>query len=68
MVETQCVYPREIIQTSSLGRLQKNSLGYNDCLYVASVLQRRIRKPPTDNITFPQNYFLTSEQMFLQYF
>ena len=27
------VYPPEIIQTSSLGRLQKKSLEPNDCLY-----------------------------------
>ena len=32
----QC-YP-EIIQTSTLGRLQKKSLEHSDCLYVASVI------------------------------
>ena len=31
------VYPPEIIQTNSLGRLQKKLLKYNDCLYAASI-------------------------------
>ena len=31
------VYPPEIIQTTSLGRLQKKLLELNDCLYVVSV-------------------------------
>ena len=44
-------------------RLQKNSLEHNDCLYVASVLQWRIREPPTDNNTIPQNYFQTNCQI-----
>ena len=30
---------------SSLDRLQKKSLEHNDCLYAASVLERRVRKP-----------------------
>ena len=51
------VYPPEIIQTSSLGRLQKKSVGHNDCLYAMSVLKKRARKPPTDNAPIPQNYF-----------
>ena len=50
-------YPPEIIQTSSLGRLQKKSLKHNDYLYVASVSQLRVRKSPTDDIPSPQNYF-----------
>ena len=54
------VYPAEIIQTSSLGRLQKKLLEHNECLYIASVLLRRVRKPPTDNIPSPQNYFQTN--------
>ena len=36
------MYLPEIIQTSVLGRLQKKSLGHNDCLYVASVSQRTV--------------------------
>ena len=39
-----------------LGRLQKKSLEH-DCLYVASASQRRVKKPPMDNIPCPQNYF-----------
>ena len=31
------VHPPEIIQTTSLGRLQKKLLKLNDCLYVVSV-------------------------------
>ena len=49
--------PHEIIQTSLLGGLQKNSLEHNDCLYVAPVSQWRIRIPPTGNNIIPQNYF-----------
>ena len=30
----QRVYPLEIVQTNSLGRLQKKSSGHNDCLYL----------------------------------
>ena len=37
-----------MIQTNSLGRLQKKSLGHNNCLYEASVLQRRVRTLPKD--------------------
>ena len=49
------------MQTSSMGMLQKKSLEHNDCLYVAaSILQQRVRKSPTDNISSPQNYFQTN--------
>ena len=60
--KSHCVYPPEIIQTSMLGRLQKKSLEHNDCLYVTFILQERVRKPPTDNIPSPQNYFQTNCQ------
>ena len=55
-------YPPEIIQTSSLSKMQKKSLEHNDCLHVVSVSQQRVRKPPTDNIPSPQNYFQTNCQ------
>ena len=58
--KSHCVYPHKIIQTSSLGRQQKNSMEHNDCLYVVSILQWRIRKTPTDNIIILQNYFQTN--------
>ena len=58
--KSHCVYPPEIIQTSSLGSLHKKSLEHNNCLYVASVLQQRVRKPLTDNIPTPQNHFQTN--------
>ena len=51
------VYPPEIIKTSTLGKPQKKSLEHKDCLHVASVLQRRVKKPPMDNIPGLQNYF-----------
>ena len=50
-------YPPEIIQTSLLGRLQKKSLEHNDCLYAASILEKRVRKPPMDNTASSRNYF-----------
>ena len=40
----------KIIQTSSLGRLQKKLLQHNDYFYVAFVLQWRFRKPLTANV------------------
>ena len=52
MVKSHCVYPHNLIQTSSLGRQQKNSMEQNGCLYVVW----RIRKTPTDNITILQSY------------
>ena len=58
--KSHCVYPHKIIQTSSLGRQQKNSMEHNDCLYVVSILQWRIRKTPTNNIIILQNYFQTN--------
>ena len=58
-----CVYPHKIMQTSSLGRQQKNSMEHNDCLYVVSILQWRIRKTSTDNIIILQNYFQTNCQI-----
>ena len=61
--KSHCVYPHKIIQTSSLGRQQKNSMEHNDCLYVVSILQWRIRKTPTDNIIILQNYFQTNCQI-----
>ena len=61
--KSHCVYPHEIIQTSSLGRQQKNSMEHNDCLYVVSILQWRIRKTPTDIIIILQNYFQTNCQI-----
>ena len=42
------LYPHEVIQTSSLGRPQKKSVGHNDCFYVTPVLQWRVRKPRKD--------------------
>ena len=51
------------MQTSSLSRPQKKSLEHSDCLYVASVLQWRVRKPPTDNVPSPKNYFQTNCQV-----
>ena len=57
------VYPHKIIQTSSLGRQQKNSVEHNDCLHVVSILQWRIRKFTTENIIILQNYFQTNCQI-----
>ena len=45
-----------------MDRLQKEALEHNDCLYVASLSQLRVRKPPTDNIPSLQNYFQTDCQ------
>ena len=56
MKKVHCVYPPEIIQTSTLGRFQKKSLDIVTVLYVVYVLQLRVRKPPTDNIPSWQNY------------
>ena len=53
------VYPPEIMQTTLLGRLQKKSLQH-DCLYVASLSEQVVRKPPMDKIPSPQNYFQTN--------
>ena len=62
--KSHCVYPHiQIIQSSSLGRQQKNSVEHNDCLYVVSILQWRIRKTSTDNIIILQNYFQTNCQI-----
>ena len=61
--KSHCVYPHEIIQTSSLGRQQENSMEHNDCLYVVSILKWRIRKTPTDNIIILQNQFQTNCQI-----
>ena len=36
IVERMRAYPPKIIQSSSLGRLQKKSMEDSDCLYVAS--------------------------------
>ena len=55
-----CVYPPEIMQTTLLGRLQKKSLQHNDCLYIASLSEQVVRKPPTVKIPSPQNYFQTN--------
>ena len=61
--KSHCLYPHKIIQTSSLGRQQKNSMEHNDCLHVVSILQLRIRKTPTDNIIILQNYFQANCQI-----
>ena len=61
------VYPPKIIQTSLLGRLHKKSYEHNDYVYVAYVQQRRVRKPPTDNISSPQNYFQTNYRSVIQH-
>ena len=61
--KSHCVYPHKIIQTSSLGRQQKNSMEHNDCLYVVSILQWTIQKTPTDNIIILQNQFQTNCQI-----
>ena len=61
--KSHCVYPHKIIQTSSLGKQQKNSMEHNDCLYVVSISQWRIRKTSTDNIIILQNYFQTNCQI-----
>ena len=51
------------MQTSSMdSHLQKEALEQNDCLYVASLSQLRVRKTPTDNIPSLQNYFQTNCQ------
>ena len=62
-LKSHCVYSHKIMQTSSLGRQQKNLMEHNDCLYVVSILQWRIRKTPTDNIIIPQNQFQTNCQI-----
>ena len=59
MVKSHCVYPHKLIQTSSLGRQQKNSMEQNGCLYVVW----RIRKTPTDNITILQKYLQANYQI-----
>ena len=61
--KSYCVYPHKTIQTSSLGRQQKNSMEHNDCLYLVSILQWRIRKTPTDNILILQNQLQTNCQI-----
>ena len=60
MVEITNVYLSEIIETSSLGRLQKKSLEHNDCLYVTSISERGVRKPPKENVPSSENYFQTN--------
>ena len=50
------------MQTSLLGKLQKKSLEHNDCLYVVSALQQRVKKLSMDNISSAQNYFQTNCQ------
>ena len=59
MVKSHCVYPHKLIQTSSLGRQQKNSMEQNGCLYVVW----RIRKTATDNITILQSYLQANCQI-----
>ena len=54
------VYLLKIIQTSSLGRLQKKSLEHMSVFRIAT----KVRKPPTDNIRSPQNYFQTNKRLF----
>ena len=54
------VYLPEIIQTSWLGRLQKKSWERNDCLYVVSVSELRVKKPSTENVPSLQNYLQTN--------
>ena len=53
-VKSLSIYLPEIIQTRLLGGLQKKSLEHNDCLYVTSVLERRVKKPNS------QNFFQTN--------
>ena len=48
------------MQTSSMARLLKKSLECNDCLYVASVSELRVRKLPTENVPSLQNYLQTN--------
>ena len=48
------------MQTFSLGRLQEKSLEHNDCLYLAFVLEWRVRKPPMENVPSSENYFQTN--------
>ena len=55
------VYPSEIIQTSSLGKLQKKSLEHNDCLYAVSASQQRVRNPPQKTISLVRK--ITFEQI-----
>ena len=49
-------------KTISLGMLQKNSLENNDCLYVVATSQKRVGKPPVDNISSTSNDFQTNCQ------
>ena len=56
----------KIIQTSSLGRQQKNIMEHSDCLCVASKLQWGIRKTPTGTIIILQNYFQINSQIITQ--
>ena len=60
LYKSYCAYPSEIIQTSSMGKAAEKSLEHIDYLYVAPVPQRRVRKPSTDNIPSPQDYFQTN--------
>ena len=46
--KSHCVYSPEIIQVSSLGKVEKKLLEHNDCLYRASVLEQRVRKSPNE--------------------
>ena len=50
--KSHLVYPPEIIQINSLGMLQKKSLEHNDCLYAASILEGRVRKPPNGQCSY----------------
>ena len=47
-------YP-ETKQTSSLGRLQKKSLEYDNCLLCSIFITRESQETPTNNIASPQS-------------
>ena len=38
-------------------RPQKKTLENNECLYVASVSEQKVREPPTENVPSSENYF-----------
>ena len=55
------IYLSEIIQSSSLGRWQKNHQNT-----MTSALERKVRKAPAENVSSQQNYFQTNFQSIIK--
>ena len=62
--KSHCIYHPEIIQTSSMVRMQKKSLEHNDCLYVASITTV---SQETHNGQHPQPIKLLSNKLLSNY-